>query len=114
MRMDEGKIATDVLGIQSGISGLCSGVCKTGLAACGERVCQDGKPRAFCAKQESESAESVSHSPQGCDACVARVAMEGHPGLARSRDCVAQWIHGGAENTYPIQPSCMRILIVHE
>jgi hypothetical protein len=26
----------------------------------------------------------------GCDACVARVAMDGHPGLARSRDCAAQ------------------------
>src|SRR6266403_116584 len=26
----------------------------------------------------------------GCDARVARVAMEGHPGLARSRDCAAQ------------------------
>src|SRR6266404_4533074 len=27
---------------------------------------------------------------EGCDACVARVAMEGHSGLARSRDCEAQ------------------------
>ncbi len=26
----------------------------------------------------------------GCDACVARVTKDGHPGLARSRDCVAQ------------------------
>jgi periplasmic protein CpxP/Spy len=35
--------------------------------------------------------------PHGRDACVARVAMDGHPGLARSRDCVAQWRgHGGA------------------
>src|SRR6266478_6309383 len=27
----------------------------------------------------------------GRNACVARVAMDGHPGLARSRDCAAQW-----------------------
>jgi hypothetical protein len=26
----------------------------------------------------------------GCDACVARVTRDGHPGLARSRDCAAQ------------------------
>ncbi|MGO9515242.1 MAG: hypothetical protein ACLP2F_16605, partial [Steroidobacteraceae bacterium] len=25
-------------------------------------------------------------------------------GLRASRDCVAQWIHGGPENTYLIQP----------
>src|SRR5580658_2795607 len=35
-----------------------------------------------------------SRSPQGRDACVARVARDGHPGLARSRDCAAQWVHG--------------------
>ncbi len=52
--------------------------------------------------------------PQGCDACVARVAMEGHPGLARSRDCVAQWVHGGPENDHPILPPYAKILIVHE
>src|ERR1700688_3817519 len=28
---------------------------------------------------------------QGRDACVPRVTMDGHPGLARSRDCAAQW-----------------------
>src|ERR1700738_1388124 len=28
---------------------------------------------------------------QGRNACVARVAMDGHPGLARSRDSAAQW-----------------------
>src|SRR5712672_4809805 len=27
----------------------------------------------------------------GRDACVPRVTMDGHPGLARSRDCAAQW-----------------------
>jgi hypothetical protein len=42
------------------------------------------------------------------------MAMDGHPGLARSRDCAAQWIHGGPENTYPIEPSSIKILIVHE
>jgi hypothetical protein len=29
----------------------------------------------------------------GSNACVARAAMEGHPGLERSMDCVAQWSH---------------------
>jgi hypothetical protein len=48
---------------------------------------------------------SFSRSPHGRDACVARVAMDGHPGLARSRDCEAQWVHGGPENAYPIRPS---------
>jgi hypothetical protein len=28
---------------------------------------------------------------QGRDACVSRAARDGHPGLARSKDCVAQW-----------------------
>jgi hypothetical protein len=46
----------------------------------------------------------------GRDACVARVARDGHPGLARSRDCAAQCfsrslhyggIHGGPENPLP-------------
>ena len=44
----------------------------------------------------------------GRDACVARVAMDGHPGLARSRDCAAQCfsrslqegIDGGPENSF--------------
>jgi hypothetical protein len=49
-----------------------------------------------------------SRSPQGRDACVARVAMDGHPGLARSRDCAAQWVYGGPENACPIPPSCTR------
>ena len=46
----------------------------------------------------------------GRDACVARGAMDGHPGLARSRDCAAQCfsrslqgrIYGGPENPLPI------------
>ncbi|MGO9512612.1 MAG: hypothetical protein ACLP2F_03085, partial [Steroidobacteraceae bacterium] len=43
-----------------------------------------------------------------------RAQRNGHPGLARSRDCVAQWIHGGPENTYLIQPWCMTMRILHE
>ena len=143
-----GITATDALGIQSGVSGLCSGVCKTGLVACDERVCQgttytsygwqwaanqglreagtaqrNDKPWAFCAKQESKRAEGFSHSPRGCDACVARVArgvthalrgwpwmdtlgsreawtaqLNGDPGLARSMDSVAQWVYDGPED----------------
>jgi hypothetical protein len=46
----------------------------------------------------------------GRDACVARVARDGHPGLARSRDCAAQCfsrsfqgrIYSGPENPLPI------------
>ncbi|SRR6266478_6525330 len=34
----------------------------------------------------------------------------GHPGLARSRDCVAQWIHGGPENACPVRPPCARLV----
>src|SRR6266478_6391442 len=40
---------------------------------------------------------------RGCDACVARVAMEGHPGLARSRDSVAQCPGGGEAQERRIQ-----------
>jgi len=32
--------------------------------------------------------------PEGRDACVTRMARDGHPGLARSTDCVAQWAEG--------------------
>jgi hypothetical protein len=49
-----------------------------------------------------ESAGCFSRSLHGCDARVARVAMDGHPGLARSMDCAAQWIYGGPENPLPI------------
>jgi hypothetical protein len=31
---------------------------------------------------------------QGFAACGERVAMDGHPGLAQSRDCAAQWLPG--------------------
>jgi hypothetical protein len=34
--------------------------------------------------------EAAALGRAGCDACVARVAMDGHPGLARSRECAAQ------------------------
>jgi len=40
--------------------------------------------------------------------------MEGHPGLARSRDCVAQWIYGGPENDCPIPPPYTEIVGLHE
>src|SRR5271166_659964 len=46
------SFVTDALGVLSGISGLCSGVCKTVLVACDERVCQEDKPWAFCAMQD--------------------------------------------------------------
>ena len=39
---------------------------------------------------EGASHATPGQSREGCDACVARVAMDGHPGLARSRDCAAQ------------------------
>src|ERR1700676_4498014 len=36
----------------------------------------------------------------------ARIAQRNAPpGLARSRDCEAQWIHGGPENTPSIRPT---------
>src|ERR1700691_2154347 len=74
---------------------------RTGLAR-SRSVQGNGKPPAFCALQDRNSAESFSRSVQGraacrraCDqgqyACVLRVAMEGHPGLERSTECVAQW-----------------------
>jgi len=53
----------------------------------GAGFAKDGKPPAFCALQESNSAESFSRSLQGR-------------------------IRGGPENAYPIQPSSIRILIV--
>ncbi len=37
-----------------------------------------------------------------------------NPGLQAEQDCEAQWVYGGPENTYPIQPSCTRIIFVHE
>ncbi len=40
-------------------------------------------------------------SRQGSNACVRRVAMDGYPGLARSKDCVAQWLHGGPADNLP-------------
>jgi hypothetical protein len=58
----------------------------------------------------------------GRDACVARVAMDGHSGLARSRDCAAQcfsrslqgWIYGGPENALPISAPGHGKVIIHE
>src|SRR6266404_5778269 len=38
--------------------------------------------------------------------------MDGHPGLARSRDCAAQWIHGGPENACPVRPPGTRTAVV--
>jgi len=64
---------------------------------------------AFCAKQDSESAESFSRSRHGSNACVGRVARNGHPGLAQSTDCVAQWLYGGPNDGYSLQTSyCSR------
>ena len=36
------------------------------------------------------------------NACVVRVAREGHPGLARSTDSAAQWIHSGSANEHAL------------
>jgi hypothetical protein len=68
--------------------------------ACDGGVCHDGIPPAFGAKQEARAQKGFSRGPQGCDACVARVVKDDHPGLARSTDCAAQWIYAGANNTY--------------
>jgi hypothetical protein len=54
--------------------------------------------RAFGAKQDSGSAESFSRRTQGSNACVGRVAKDGHPGLARSMDCAAQWVYVGSKD----------------
>ena len=83
---------------RDGVSGSCAGACKTGLGACAERVCHDGKPRACERCRDSRSAASVSRSRHGSNACVGRVATDGHPGLARSMDCAAQWLQGGPKH----------------
>src|SRR5260370_18958091 len=44
----------------------------------------------------NSAAGRVERRERGCDACVARVAMDGYPGLARSRDSVAQCRQGEA------------------
>src|ERR1700683_2840118 len=43
-----------------------------------------------------------SRSFQGSDACVRRVTTDGHPGLARSMDSTAQWIHSVPEGDLEI------------
>src|SRR5258706_13801651 len=49
-------------------------------------------------KRPTKSAGSrLERRERGCDACVARVAMDGYPGLARSRDSVAQCPQGEAQ-----------------
>src|SRR5712672_710822 len=45
----------------------------------------------------NSAAGRVERRERGCDACVARVAMDGYPGLARSRDSVAQCPKGEAQ-----------------
>jgi hypothetical protein len=59
---------------------------------------------------------SFSRSRHGSNACVRRVARHGHPGLARSKDCTAQWIHGGRrsggpgrEFGRPLASSCLTV-----
>jgi len=71
---------------------------KQGSAYTPSGVCQEGKPPAFGAMQDRKSAESFSRSLHGSNACVRRVTRDGYPGLARSRDCAAQWIYGGPPN----------------
>jgi len=58
-------------------------------------VCHDGKPPAFGAKQDSESAESFARSLQASNACVRRVAMTATPGLR------AAWKHSAMDLRRP-------------
>jgi hypothetical protein len=58
---------------------------------------------------EREKQGSFSRSLQGCNACVARAYRDVRPGLARSTDCAAQWIHSGPK--YAVRPvQCMNSL----
>src|ERR1700677_1022181 len=86
---------------EPGLGGNFPGREKHGLGACAERVRQGWRTPA-CRDAGLHRVASFSRSLHGCDACVARVTRDGHPGLARSRDCVAQWIYGGPENSLPI------------
>jgi hypothetical protein len=40
---------------------------------------------------------------QGQDACVLRVATDGHPGIARNKGCVAQWVTPGLREAWRAQ-----------
>jgi hypothetical protein len=61
----------------------------------------------FCAPSGEicESAERFTRSFHGRNACVARVVMDGHTGLARSTDSAAQRIYSGPENVYSLRAS---------
>jgi hypothetical protein len=37
--------------------------------------------------------------------------MEGYPGLARSTDCAAQWVHGDPEKAFTVPPPCAGISV---
>ena len=80
------------------------GACKTWA----RRIRRAGSPRTanpgLQRRTDSESVASVARSLPGSNACVGRVAMDGHPGLARSTDCAAQWIHGDPERDWEGPP----------
>jgi hypothetical protein len=54
----------------------------------------------------SRTAKRRKFFPQhpGSNACDRRVSMDGHPGLARSTECAAQWIHSGPEGDIELPP----------
>ncbi len=79
--------------------------CETGPSHATAGLATMANHRLSAAKQDSESAENFARSRQGSNACVGRVTMEGRPGLARSTDCVAQWLHGGAARICMIRTS---------
>jgi len=71
------------------------------VAAGGEQACHPGERPGFVLEQDgndmAHGVRRVIHAPnagQGLAACGERVAMDGHPGLARSMDCTAQWPAG--------------------
>jgi hypothetical protein len=94
---------------------------KQGEAHAPSGFAKDGEHR-LAAVQDCISVASFSRSVHGRSACVARVAKEGHPGLARSMDCAAQWIHSGPKDTIcfclPVDAAMSPIVIfcavVHE
>jgi hypothetical protein len=61
-----------------------------------------------CTYSGACKAGSFARSRHGCDACVTRVAMDEHPGLVRSRDSEAQWLHGGPEYVLSTRPPNLR------
>ena len=93
------------MGRETGAGTYWDAACETGPLHATPGFATTANHRAFCAKQDGESAESFARSRQGSNACVGRVASDGHPRLARSTHCVAQWLHGGAARICMIRTS---------